>query len=164
MPTRYHLFQDLNDRYILNYTFDFDNSDILAENYTLNIILPEGSSNIKVHLPFEVDSMETSSYFSTLDYIGKPMISIKKANVISYLHKQPFQVSITLHNTGNSFRSLTISDTTACSSSQCMLLHSSSLASLSLSSMADSISVSRTTARLRLTEGCKYYFNELRIP
>ena len=94
MPTRYHLFQDnKSGRYFFNYTFDHDLSDILAENYTLKIILPEGATNVKVHIPFEVDSMETSPYFSTLDYIGKTLITIKKNNVHSQLHKQPFQVS-----------------------------------------------------------------------
>jgi oligosaccharyltransferase complex subunit alpha (ribophorin I) len=77
IPTRYHLFQDASkDRYFLNYTFDHDYSEILAENFTLRIILPEGATNVKVHIPFAVDSMETSSYFSTLDYIGKTLITI----------------------------------------------------------------------------------------
>ena len=94
IPTRYHLFTDASKgRYYLNYTFDHDLSDILAENFTLRVILPEGATNVKVHLPFAVDSMETSSYFSTLDYIGKTLITITKKNVRSLLHKQPFQVS-----------------------------------------------------------------------
>jgi Ribophorin I len=46
-----------------------------------------------VHVPFEVSSVETGSYFSTLDYIGRPQITIRKDNVISTLHKHPFQVS-----------------------------------------------------------------------
>ncbi len=77
----------------MNYTFDHDFNDILAENYTLRVILPEGATNVKVHLPFPVDSMETGSYFSTLDYIGKILVTIRKENVHSLLHKQPFQVS-----------------------------------------------------------------------
>lgn len=52
MPTRHHLFQNEAGRFIFNYTFDQDFSDILAENYTLNVILPEGATNLKVHLPF----------------------------------------------------------------------------------------------------------------
>jgi hypothetical protein len=50
MPTRYHLFNDAAnlDNYILNMTFLHDFTDILAENYTLKVILPEGASNIKV--------------------------------------------------------------------------------------------------------------------
>jgi oligosaccharyltransferase complex subunit alpha (ribophorin I) len=100
MPTRYHLFQNENGRFIFNYTFDQDFSDILAENYTLKVILPEGATNLKVHLPFAVDSVEHELYFSTLDYIGRPQITIKKANVISSLHKQPFQVSYQMSSQG----------------------------------------------------------------
>jgi oligosaccharyltransferase complex subunit alpha (ribophorin I) len=101
MPTRYHLFQNNNDnRFVFNYTFDHDLADILAENYTLKVILPEGATDIKVHLPFSVDSVDHSLYFSTLDYIGRPMITMKKDNVHSSLHKQPFQVSYKMSANG----------------------------------------------------------------
>ena len=93
MPTRFHLLQNQQGRFIFNYTFDHDIADILAENFTLKVVLPEGATNIKVHLPFAVDSIEQGLHFSTLDYIGKPMITIKKDNVLSQLHKQPFQIS-----------------------------------------------------------------------
>jgi oligosaccharyltransferase complex subunit alpha (ribophorin I) len=101
MPTRFHLFQQgKTDRFIFNYTFDHDLSEILAENFTLKVILPEGATNIKVHIPFEVDSIESGLHFSTLDYIGKPLITIKKDNVVSQLHKQPFQVSYDFSSQG----------------------------------------------------------------
>lgn len=48
IPTRYHLFKNENGRFVFNYTFDHDISDILAENYTLTINLPEGAIKIKV--------------------------------------------------------------------------------------------------------------------
>lgn len=101
MPTRFHLFQnEKTDRFVFNYTFDHDLSEIVAENFTLKVILPEGAKNIKVHLPFAVDSIDSDLYFSTLDYIGRPLITIKKSNVISHLHKQPFQVSYDFSSQG----------------------------------------------------------------
>lgn len=50
MPTKYHLFYDGDNtqNYVFNYTFLFDFDDIVAENYTLKVILPEGATNIKV--------------------------------------------------------------------------------------------------------------------
>jgi hypothetical protein len=50
MPTKHHLFFDEKEpnRYYLNYTFLHDYDNILVENYTLKIILPEGATNIKV--------------------------------------------------------------------------------------------------------------------
>lgn len=47
-----------------------------------------------------MDSIEEGSYFSTLDYIGRPQIRIRKANVISSLHKQPIQVSYEFSDQG----------------------------------------------------------------
>mmetsp|Transcript_20050 Transcript_20050/g.19029 ORF Transcript_20050/g.19029 Transcript_20050/m.19029 type:complete len:137 (+) Transcript_20050:553-963(+) len=101
MPTKYHLFYDLNrpETYVFNFTFLHDFEDILAENFTLEVILPEGSTNVQTYLPFEVDEDERSLHFSTLDYIGRPVVVIKKANVISSLHKQYFQVSYTFEST-----------------------------------------------------------------
>ena len=94
MPTKYHLFYDMMnpENYVFNFTFMHDIEDILAENYTLKVILPEGATNIKVTLPFKVDHQETGLHFSTLDYIGRPTLIIKKANVISSLHDDYFQV------------------------------------------------------------------------
>lgn len=103
IPTRYHLFKNEEEnggRFVFNYTFDFDIADILAENFTLKINLPEGATDIKVHLPFEVDSIDEDKYFSTLDYIGRPQITIKKSNVFSSLHKKPFQVTYELSTQG----------------------------------------------------------------
>jgi hypothetical protein len=50
MPTKHHLFFDEKEpnRYYLNYTFLHNYDEILVENYTLKIILPEGATNIKV--------------------------------------------------------------------------------------------------------------------
>ena len=47
-----------------------------------------------------MDSFDESLYFSTLDYIGRPLITIKKSNVISHLHKQPFQISYEFSDKG----------------------------------------------------------------
>ena len=46
-----------------------------------------------MHLPFDVDSSETGLYFSTLDYIGRPVLTITKKNVYKFYHDHPFQVS-----------------------------------------------------------------------
>lgn len=45
-----------------------------------------------MHLPFEVDSEERSLHYSTLDYIGRPVVILKKANAINLLHGYYFQV------------------------------------------------------------------------
>jgi len=100
MPTKYHLFYDFNSpsTFVFNFTFLHDFGDILTENYTLEIVLPEGASNIKTHLPFPVDDESRSLHFSTLDYMGRPVIVLKKQNVVQHLHGQNFQVSYTFES------------------------------------------------------------------
>jgi len=92
MPTKYHLSHDKNhpEFFVLKVPFLHEYDNIISENYTLKVILPEGSTKIKVYLPFEVDSIERDLHYSTLDYIGRPVIIIKKANVVSLLHKKEF--------------------------------------------------------------------------
>jgi oligosaccharyltransferase complex subunit alpha (ribophorin I) len=79
MPTKYHLFFDsMNpEHYVLNFTFLHEFDDILAENYTLKVVLPEGAENVKVFIPFQVGSIKHELSFSTLDYIGRPTLNIQ---------------------------------------------------------------------------------------
>jgi len=37
--------------------------------------------------------VEHSLYFSTMDYMGRPCVIVKKSNVVGHLHDYPFQVS-----------------------------------------------------------------------
>lgn len=41
--------------HILEQEFGFVISDMIAENYTLKVILPEGASDIKWKIPFDID-------------------------------------------------------------------------------------------------------------
>lgn len=66
---------------------------LLIEDYEVKVVLPEGSTDIKVHLPFDVDSTHEDVLFSTLDYFGRPVVVIKKQDVMQDLHNQYFQVS-----------------------------------------------------------------------
>jgi hypothetical protein len=60
----------------------FDNS--LTEDYTFRVILPEGATDIKVHVADEIeaDSIELGKFFGTLDYFGRPTITITKKNTV----------------------------------------------------------------------------------
>jgi hypothetical protein len=48
LPTKFHTMTDEKDNYHLNLTFGLPYSDLMARNYTMKIILPDGASNIKV--------------------------------------------------------------------------------------------------------------------
>ncbi len=69
------------ERFVLNFTFLHNYNDIMSENYTLKVILPEGATDIKMHMPFEVDSITDEVVFSYLDFYGRPVKVIKKENV-----------------------------------------------------------------------------------
>lgn len=97
MPTKFHLSTEMNNQemFVLNCSFLHNYDDILAEDYKVKVILPEGATNIQVHLPFGIDSKEESLDYSTLDFQGRPVVTLSKKNVISELHGKNFQVTYT---------------------------------------------------------------------
>jgi len=65
------------------------------------VILPEGAQNIKLELvgAIEPDSIETSKYFGTLDYFGRPTVIIKKKNAVHEVCDSTLRVTYTFDNT-----------------------------------------------------------------
>jgi oligosaccharyltransferase complex subunit alpha (ribophorin I) len=57
----------------------------------VRVILPEGASDIKYDVPFEVDASTTLRY-TYLDTIGRPLLEFRKRNVVPF-HNKMFQVS-----------------------------------------------------------------------
>ena len=47
LPSKFHIYND-KDMYMLNLTYGLPYDDVLAKNYTMKIVLPDGASNIKV--------------------------------------------------------------------------------------------------------------------
>ncbi|KAL4511992.1 hypothetical protein ABPG72_012837 [Tetrahymena utriculariae] len=88
--TRY-LHTDGNDGFVLKQLFSIPFNDLLAQDYELKVILPEGATDIKSELPFSVDSQYTENTFSYLDTNGRPTLVFKKKNVIDF-HNQYFYV------------------------------------------------------------------------
>ncbi|KAK4484002.1 hypothetical protein RD792_011215, partial [Penstemon davidsonii] len=89
LPLRDFLFQSEGKRF-LNISFGCPMSDVVVENLTVKIVLPEGSNDISVSVPFPVkQSQETK--FSHLDMVGRPVIVLEKINSVPE-HNQYFQV------------------------------------------------------------------------
>ena len=63
------------------FSFPFEN--IVADEYSLSIILPEGSTEIEYDLPFEVDDVTVDLYYSYLDFWGRPRITFKKSKAMA---------------------------------------------------------------------------------
>jgi len=66
--------------------------DIVIDELVINVILPEGVKDIKTHLPFEVDSEARDIHFTYLDTYGRPVLIIRKKNVVAE-HNLNFQVT-----------------------------------------------------------------------
>jgi oligosaccharyltransferase complex subunit alpha (ribophorin I) len=48
LPSKFYVYTDNQDSYLLNLTFGMPYQDMLARNYTVKIVLPEGATDIKV--------------------------------------------------------------------------------------------------------------------
>ncbi|KAM0041657.1 putative dolichyl-diphosphooligosaccharide--protein glycotransferase [Helianthus debilis subsp. tardiflorus] len=95
LPLHDYLFQSGGNRF-LNITFGSPLFDVLVENLTLKVVLPEGSKDIYSSVPFPVkQSQETK--FSHLDIAGRSTVVIEKVNVVPE-HNQYFQVHYKFSN------------------------------------------------------------------
>lgn len=89
LPLKDFLYQAEGKRFI-NITFSSPLNDIVIENLTVKVVLPEGSKDISASVPFSVkQSQETK--LSHLDMIGRPVVVLAKSNVVPE-HNLYFQV------------------------------------------------------------------------
>ncbi|OMJ12954.1 Dolichyl-diphosphooligosaccharide-protein glycosyltransferase subunit 1, partial [Smittium culicis] len=59
--------------------------DIGSDYYELVVVLPEGATDIKTIIPFDVDSETFSTVYKHLDFFGRKQVLIKKKNVSTEL-------------------------------------------------------------------------------
>lgn len=64
----------------------------------MRVVLPEGATNIKTNLPFEVDEEYNTKHFGYLDVFGKPTIVFKK-RLVSDFHYKEFHITYNFDNT-----------------------------------------------------------------
>lgn len=95
LPLQNYLFNDVQDSssFMLNISFaKAFTSDLVIDDLTVKIILPEGVKDIQTHLPFSVDSQGSDLHFTYLDTQGRPVVVLNKKNVVAE-HNQFFQVT-----------------------------------------------------------------------
>jgi len=51
------------------------------------VILPEGTADIEWATPFDVDSVDDALHFTHLDTTGRPVLILRKSNVVRYHHQ-----------------------------------------------------------------------------
>jgi len=93
VPASDFLYVDAADtsRYMLNISFACPFPEAVVDRQEILVILPEFSSDIKWVTPFEIDSESRNTHVTYLDTVGRPVLLLKKSNVVR-LHDQPFQV------------------------------------------------------------------------
>lgn len=90
VPSKYHLrLEDPDEKlYKLEIPFLYNYDVLLAENYTFEVILPYGASDIKFELPFDHDEAEIGTSVLSLDFFGTPKLSIRRRDVFAMLNNK----------------------------------------------------------------------------
>merc|ERR1712110_501191 len=73
---------------LIDHVFD----DMLVEEFTLKIILPEGSDVGKFHAPYSTKRLKDGLHFTYLDYSGRPVITVESKGELTEKHIMDFQL------------------------------------------------------------------------
>ncbi|KAL3650014.1 Dolichyl-diphosphooligosaccharide--protein glycosyltransferase subunit 1B [Castilleja foliolosa] len=90
VPLQDFLFESSGGARYLNYSFGCPLADAVVNKLTVKIVLPEGSRDPSVEVPFEIEQSLQTKY-SYLDVIGRTVVVLEKKNVVPE-HNVPFQV------------------------------------------------------------------------
>ncbi|KAJ8867481.1 hypothetical protein PR048_031283 [Dryococelus australis] len=91
LPSYEYLFNSKDD-YLLKMRFvDHVYDDMYAEVVTTRIVLPEGSHDIQLSAPYQVERLSDSLHYTYLDTTGRPVITLRKRNAVEN-HIQDFEL------------------------------------------------------------------------
>ncbi|XP_021917698.1 dolichyl-diphosphooligosaccharide--protein glycosyltransferase subunit 1 isoform X2 [Zootermopsis nevadensis] len=91
VPSYEYLF-NRGDDYLLKMRFlDHVFDDMIVDEVTTKIILPEGSQNMQLTTPYPIEHLPNSLHFTYLDIKGRPVIILRKKNLVEN-HIQDFQL------------------------------------------------------------------------
>lgn len=94
VPSYEYLYHTGNDYLLKMRIIDHIFDDMQVDELVTKIILPEGSTSVKVNLPYAVTRLPDSLHYTYLDTKGRPVISFTKKNVVEN-HIQDFQLRYT---------------------------------------------------------------------
>lgn len=91
VPTYEYLYNS-GDHYVLKLRFvDHIFDDSVIDYATVKVILPEGTKNIRVKLPYLAVKKPDELHFTYLDTVGRPVVIFDKTNLVEQ-HIQDFEV------------------------------------------------------------------------
>ncbi len=96
VPSYEYLFNSGDDYILKMRLLDHVFDDMLVEDFTLKIILPEGSVVGKMNAPFPVKRMPDSLHFTYLDIKGRPVITVQGVGQLTEKHIMDFQLKFSL--------------------------------------------------------------------
>lgn len=87
VPSFEYLF-NTGDQYLLKLRLiDHIFDDMVIDEATIKIILPEGANNIKLITPYSVNRLPDELHYTYLDTFGRPVIIFKKKNLVeNHIH------------------------------------------------------------------------------
>lgn len=91
LPLEDFVFRTSDGRRALNITFGSSFAEIVVHELIVKVVLPEGSSNLQVEIPFHVEQAQEEK-FTYLDTVGRPVVVLKRKNVVAELNVQNFAV------------------------------------------------------------------------
>lgn len=90
VPIQDFLFESIDGARYLNYGFGCPIDETVVDKLTVKVVLPEGSEDPSVVVPFHVEQSLEKKY-SYLDVVGRTVVVLEKKNVVPD-HNSPFQV------------------------------------------------------------------------
>ncbi|XP_063357764.1 dolichyl-diphosphooligosaccharide--protein glycosyltransferase subunit 1 [Cydia amplana] len=94
VPSYEYLYQYGNDYLLKMRVIDHIFDDMQVDEVVTKIILPEGSNNIKLNIPYSVTRLPDTLHYTYLDTKGRPVVTFTKKNVVEN-HIQDFQLRYT---------------------------------------------------------------------
>ncbi|KAM3958976.1 dolichyl-diphosphooligosaccharide--protein glycosyltransferase subunit 1-like [Aphomia sociella] len=94
VPSYEYLYHSGNEYLLKMRVIDHIFDEMQVDELVTKIILPEGSTNIKLNVPYQVSRLPDSLHYTYLDTKGRPVITFTKSNVVEN-HIQDFQLRYT---------------------------------------------------------------------
>ncbi|XP_023945584.2 dolichyl-diphosphooligosaccharide--protein glycosyltransferase subunit 1 [Bicyclus anynana] len=94
VPSYEYLYYSGNEYLLKMRAVDHVFDDMQIDELVTKVILPEGTTNIKVNFPFSVTKLPDSLHYTYLDTKGRPVITFSKNNIVEN-HIQDFQLRYT---------------------------------------------------------------------
>eukprot|EP00271_Cylindrocystis_brebissonii_P002703 TRINITY_DN13489_c0_g1_i1.p1 TRINITY_DN13489_c0_g1~~TRINITY_DN13489_c0_g1_i1.p1 ORF type:complete len:622 (+),score=114.77 TRINITY_DN13489_c0_g1_i1:92-1957(+) len=83
--------QTKDGRKVFSYNVGCPFEDVVVEDLEVKVVLPEGASGIEVRTPFVMEQFQEEKY-SYLDTVGRPVVVLKRANVVGEMSGMSFEV------------------------------------------------------------------------